>query len=91
MTGVNVVAFYAGSIYAEFLKFPAVEANALAAASQACIILGGIICFFTVERFGRRQLMLVSATGMCLCLVVLTGLLSRPDNPAGLKAAVFFL
>ena len=89
-TGVNAIAYYAPSIYLDSLGFPAVEAGALAAASQACIILGGIICSFTVERFGRRSLMMFSAAGMSVCLACVTGLVSS-DKPAALKAAVFFL
>jgi MFS family permease len=89
-TGVNAIAYYTPTIYESSLGFPPVEAGSLAAASQACIILGGIICSFTVDRFGRRALMMVSAGGMSACLACVTGLVSS-DNPAALKAAVFFL
>ena len=89
-TGVNAIAYYAPTIYESSLGFPAVEAGTLAAASQACIILGGIICSFTVDRFGRRPLMMFSAAGMSMCFACVTGLVSS-DNPAALKAAVFFL
>lgn len=89
-TGVNAIAYYTPSIYEESLGFSPVEAGALAAASQACIILGGIICSFTVDRFGRRALMMFSAAGMSVCLACVTGLVST-ENEAALKAAVFFL
>jgi len=87
---VNAIAYYTPSIYENNLHFAGVEAGALSAASQACIILGGIICAFTVDRFGRRTLMMVSAAGMSSCLAIVTGLVST-DNPAASKAAVFFL
>ncbi|KAL5385838.1 hypothetical protein DPSP01_004616 [Paraphaeosphaeria sporulosa] len=91
MTGVNAIAFYAPTIYEQQLHFPAVEAGVLAAASQACLILGGILCAFTVDRFGRRPLMMFSASAMCVCFVCVTALTSQPDNRAASKAAVFFL
>ena len=89
-TGVNAIAYYTPTIYENNLGFPAVEAGALSAASQACIIFEGVICSFTVDRFGRRSLMMFSAAGMSVCLACVTGLVST-DNPAALKAAVFFL
>jgi MFS family permease len=91
MTGVNAIAYYATTIYTSSLHFPAVEASALAAASQACIILGGIICSVTVDRYGRRRLMIVSATAMSLCFACVTALVSQSENGAASKAAVFFL
>lgn len=45
----------------------------------------------TVDRFGRRALMLISAASMSLCQAALTGLVSQSDNEAALKAAVFFM
>lgn len=51
MTGVNVIATFSSTIYVGNLHFPAVQAGAIAAASQACIIIGGIICSFTVDRY----------------------------------------
>ncbi|KAF2645233.1 MFS1 putative major facilitator superfamily transporter [Massarina eburnea CBS 473.64] len=90
-TGVNAIAFYTPTIYASQLHFPAVEAGALAAASQACLILGGIMCAFTVDRFGRRPLMMFSAAAMSICFVCVTALTSQPNNQAASKAAVFFL
>ena len=90
MTGVNAIAYYTPTIYEESLHFPPVEAGALAAASQAMIILGGIVCAFTVDRYGRRSLMMVSAGGMSICLACVTGLVSANKDGAS-KAAVFFL
>ena len=68
-TGVNAIAYYTPTIYESSLGFPAVEAGALAAASQACIILGGIICSFTVDRVREpigERLLLISAVGVAV-------------------------
>lgn len=91
MTGVNSIAYYAPAIYTVQLHFTGVEAGVLAAASQLCLVLGAFCCSYTVDRFGRRKLMLGSATAMSICFACLAGLTSQPENPAALKAAVFFL
>ncbi|OAL36121.1 hypothetical protein AYO20_04535 [Fonsecaea nubica] len=91
MTGVNAITYYASSIYESDLHFDATVSRILAAASQFAIILGSCLCSWTVDRFGRRPLMLFSSAGMAACMACLTGLVSDPDNSAALKAAVFFL
>ena len=73
------------------LGYPTTEADILAASSQFVIILGSIVCSFTVDRFGRRSLMLVSSASMAICQICLTGLGSQPENEGCLKASVFFL
>ena len=60
------------------------EAGAFAAASNSCFIIGGIICSWTVDRFGRRPLMMFSAGGMSICFAFVTGLVSNADNSGAL-------
>lgn len=91
MTGVNSVTSYANVIFEEQLRFTTKIAAILGASSQVVIILGSLIGSLTVDRFGRRRLMLTSAASMSVCQVCLTGLTSQPDNSAALKAAVFFI
>ena len=91
MAGVNVVAAYAGLIFEVYLGFSPTTARILAASSQAVIILGSLVCSYTVDRFGRRKLMFVSAASMTVCMICLTGLVSQSDSRAALNAAVFFL
>ena len=91
LSGVNSIAYYAPSIYHERLKFSTTDSGILAAASQLVMVLGAFCCAWTVDRFGRRKLMLFSAASMSICFACLAGLTSHPDNPSNLKAAVFFL
>lgn len=91
LTGVNSITYYASSIYESDLGFPATTAKLLAASSQFAICIGSAICSFTVDRFGRRSLMLFSATAMSICFAFETGLVSNPNNGGALKGAVFFL
>ncbi|KAJ5675153.1 uncharacterized protein N7477_005087 [Penicillium maclennaniae] len=91
MTGVNSIAYYAPSIYQEQLHFSHTTSAILAAASQLVMVLGAFCCSYTVDRFGRRKLMILSASAMSICFACLAGLTSQANNPAALKAAVFFL
>jgi sugar porter (SP) family MFS transporter len=91
MSGVNSIAYYAPTIYSQQLHFNSTTSGILAASSQFAMILGAFCCAWTVDRFGRRRLMLVSATGMSICFACLSGVASQPNNPAALKAGVFFL
>ncbi|OBT73915.1 hypothetical protein VF21_07463 [Pseudogymnoascus sp. 05NY08] len=91
MSGINAIAQYTPVVFEHFLHFDSVNSGILAAASQFAVILGAVCCSWTVDRFGRRKLMLISATMMSICLACLSGLLAHPDNPHGLKAAAFFI
>ncbi|KPI40722.1 Sugar transporter STL1 [Cyphellophora attinorum] len=91
MTGVNSITYYASSLFEAQLGFDAKTAEALAAGSYFALLLGGLICSFTVDRFGRRRLMLFSAASMSVCFAFEAGLVAHPDNKAGLKVAVFFI
>jgi len=91
LTGVNAITYYSTSIFETDLGFATREAQILAACSQFTMILGSMICSFTVDRFGRRSLMLFSAASMSVCFIIETALLAHPGNSAALKAAVFIL
>ena len=73
------------------LHFSPEVADILAASSQFVAILGSVVCSFTVDRFGRRPLMLTSATCMVICQSCLAGLVSRPSNSGALIAAAAFV
>jgi MFS family permease len=87
----NVLTEYGNQIFENELHYPPEQAGILAAASQICLALGSIVCSFSVDRFGRRKLMMLSASLMTICFACLAGLTSDPDNKASLKAAVFFI
>ncbi|KAK4869593.1 hypothetical protein LT330_005975 [Penicillium expansum] len=91
MSGVNVIAQYTPVVFEQFLGFNAFDSGILAAASQFAVILGAICCSWTVDRVGRRKLMLISATMMSICFACLSGLLAHPENHTGIKAAAFFI
>jgi sugar porter (SP) family MFS transporter len=91
LTGISSITYYASSIYESDLHFTPTLARILAASAQFPIVLGSIICSFTVDRFGRRSLMLFSAASMSICMACITGLASDPIDKGSSKTAVFFL
>lgn len=91
MTGVNSITYYAPTIYQQQLHFGQTDSGLLAASSQLVLVIGAFCCAWTIDRFGRRKLMIFSASSMSICFALIAGLTSQPDNPAALKAAVVFL
>ncbi|EGP84340.1 uncharacterized protein MYCGRDRAFT_47207 [Zymoseptoria tritici IPO323] len=91
MCGCSLTVAYATVIYEERLGFGAVKARGLAIAMQSLLIVGGTGTVVAVDRFGRRPLMLLSATVMTICMAVLAGATSLPENTSALYAATFFL
>jgi sugar porter (SP) family MFS transporter len=90
-SGISAVTAYASTIYEVNLHFSPTVAMVLAASVQCVVILGSGICSFTVDRFGRRTLMVLSSAGMSICMACITGLASNPNNKTALNAAVAFL
>lgn len=89
MSGINSITYYAPSIYENQLHFSGTISRILAASSQLALIIGAFCCAYTVDKFGRRKLMLFSATGMSICFACMAGLTSNSDNKPALRAAVF--
>lgn len=54
---------------------------------------GGFLAFYTIDRLGRRPLMLWSAGAMAICMAILAGTTSPPaaDNTGALVVAVIAL
>ncbi|RAO70472.1 uncharacterized protein BHQ10_006484 [Talaromyces amestolkiae] len=90
LTGVNAITFYTTTIFQKNLLLDSVTSRILAAIYQVVSPIGGIIAIFTIERFGRRGLMLISAAGNAICLILVAGLGSQSHNKHAIDGAVFF-
>lgn len=91
LTGVNAITFYTNTIFGDYLNLKPDVAKPLAAVYQMTSIIGGILSAYTVERFGRRTLMMISAAGNSICMAFLAGLLTYPDNKQATQTATFFV
>uniref|UniRef100_A0A1N6MC79 Putative sugar porter n=1 Tax=[Candida] hispaniensis TaxID=312227 RepID=A0A1N6MC79_9ASCO len=101
ITGINLITYYAAFIYEESLKMSALNSRILAACNGTEYFLASWLPFYTIERFGRRKLMLFGAIGQAATMAILTGTVyaatpkdAKPypgldNSDAGIAAAVF--
>lgn len=91
MCGINVLGFYQTDIFHTDLGLNSQISRILG----ACVFTWQTICspigILTVDRFGRRKLMLVSSIGMGICLAVIAGGASNTKNLGGVGAAGAFI
>lgn len=91
LTGINALAFYVTTIFQQYLGLSALNARILGASVftfQTCCSPIGVL---TVDRFGRRKLMIVSALGMGTCMAVVAGTSSQEGNTAAVGTAGAFI
>jgi sugar porter (SP) family MFS transporter len=90
LCGVNSVTFYASVIFQQRLKLTGTVSRVLGGGMTLVQIIGALAAVLTIDRLGRRPLMLISASSMCISMAVLTGT-SSSDKHSALVATVFSL
>jgi sugar porter (SP) family MFS transporter len=91
LTGINAIAFYQTTIFKQYLGLPGTTARILTASLFTFQTLCSPVGVLTVDRFGRRKLMLISAFGMGTCMAIVAGTASQAPNVACVSAASAFL
>lgn len=81
----------ANTIFQQYLGLGSVTCRVLAASYQLVSIIGGTVCIFTIEAFGRRGLLLAGAAGNAIFLALVAGLGSQPTNEIAIHVAVVFI
>ncbi|KAK3331502.1 putative MFS sugar transporter [Apodospora peruviana] len=87
MCGVNALAFYQTKIFEDGIGLASTPARILAASVFTFQFLVSPVGAFTVDRFGRRKLMMFSAVGMGTCMAIMAGATSLPHTNIGATAA----
>ncbi|KAI9893929.1 MAG: hypothetical protein M1814_005482 [Vezdaea aestivalis] len=89
ISGINLITYYAATIYENYIGLGDTTSRLLAAANGTEYFLASWIAVFTIEKFGRRSLMLFGAAGMAATMAVLAGLTSPkdPSSAEGIAAA----
>ncbi|CAK4019739.1 Sugar transporter STL1 [Lecanosticta acicola] len=94
ISGINIITYYAATIFETNIGLSPFLSRLLAALNGTEYFMASWVAIFTIERFGRRALMLFGAAGQAMSMAVLAGTTSIPsDDPrskqAGIAAAVF--
>ena len=89
--GINALAFYQNSIFRQFLGLDADTASILSATVFTWQTMCAPIGAFTIEKVGRRKLMMFGALGMGMCMAIISGATSHPANHAAVHAATAFV
>ncbi|KAK5083307.1 hypothetical protein LTR70_008144 [Exophiala xenobiotica] len=91
MCGINAITFYATTIFQQYLGLDGTTSRFLAASTALTQPVGGVVSYYTIDRLGRRKLMVSSAAIMAALMAILAGTTSARDNNAALYVAVVAL
>lgn len=86
LTGVNCLAYYQSIVFLN-LNLGSVDARTLAASVFTFSALVSTLGVVTVDRFGRRPLLLISVIGNGFCMAVIAGTSSTSNNTTALVFA----
>lgn len=71
ISGINLITYYAGTIFENKIGMSAFVARIVAACNGTEYFIASFIAVYTIESFGRRKLMISGAIGMSVSMAVL--------------------
>ncbi|QIW95239.1 hypothetical protein AMS68_000757 [Peltaster fructicola] len=89
ISGINIITYYVPTIFQQSIGLPDFISRLLAACCGTEYFLASLIAIFTIEKLGRRTLMLVGAIGQSLTMVALAACTSHLNSQSGIAAALF--
>ncbi|ORY07147.1 and other transporter-domain-containing protein [Clohesyomyces aquaticus] len=89
ISGINIITYYAATIFEQNIGLSGFLSRLLAACNGTEYFMASWIAIFTIEKFGRRSLMIFGAAGQAFSMAVLAGTTSRVSTGLGITAAVF--
>lgn len=90
ISGINLITYYIPNVLENEVGLSPFLSKLIAACNGTEYFLASWIAVFTIERFGRRKLMLFGAAGMSVCMVCLAATGSVGSFSSGI-AQTFFL
>ncbi|KAF2003018.1 general substrate transporter [Amniculicola lignicola CBS 123094] len=89
ISGINIITYYAATIFEQNIGLSPFLSRLLAACNGTEYWIASWIAIWTIEKFGRRKLMIFGAVGQAFSMAVLAGTTSRVSSSMGITAAVF--
>ena len=94
ISGINLITYYATVIYEQHIGLTDVKARIMAACNGTEYFLASFFAVYTIEKFGRRQLMLCGAMGMSGSMAILAAMEHTSEvgiggQKPGIVSAVF--
>lgn len=88
-TGINIVTYYAPTLYKTSLGMGQEQALFLGGFTQVWYIIASFVTWWTIDRVGRRTLLVLNALGMTGVLVAEAICVAVGGTSAGIAAVVF--
>lgn len=89
LTGINIITYYAAFIYEREIGLTPFLSRILAACNGTQYFVASIFSIPLVRSFGRRPLLMMASSGLCLSMVALAICINIGGQQAGIAAAVF--
>ncbi|KAL2826130.1 general substrate transporter [Aspergillus cavernicola] len=89
ISGINLITYYIPVVLEDQLNMSLQNSRLIAACNGTEYFLASWIAVFTIEKFGRRTLMLFGAAGMSISMAILAGTASAGSDSANIVCAVF--
>jgi len=89
ISGINLITYYAATIYQQEIHLSPLVSRILAAANGTEYFIASFIAVYTIEKFGRRSLMLFGAVGMTISMATLAATNAFPGTATGIVASAF--
>lgn len=92
MTGGNLISVYSTVIFQDGLGLDSQTSRILSGGTLTWKFLSCFVAFLTIDRYGRRPLLMASGAGMALCMMALAIATSFPQSSQSAQiASVFFV
>ena len=89
ISGINLITYYIPKLLEEQVGMSTVNSRLISACNGTEYFIASWVAVFTIERFGRRTLMLFGAAGMSLSMVILAITSSIGNTQANIACCVF--